>query len=221
MRRSLFVTILLLFSSSIQADVAIWVTSTTHDGMFGADAAAARVAADASCSSDPNKPATHDNVHAYMSFSATDAIVQMNSNYAMPTNERFVRSDLTTQVAADFNAMLNTNSVDLDASISSPPLLEIWTFSGNDGSFDTTDNCLNGTSGAPATGTGGLSNYINNYYLDEGGFSCDRAHNLYCVSWRAAPVAVTKVPTLSVWGLLLLTTIMGLVGIKTRNRKQP
>jgi len=36
----------------------------------------------------------------------------------------------------------------------------------------------------------------------------------------AAPVAPTPVPTLSTWGLLILSALMGFIGISKRNRKQ-
>jgi len=99
-----------LLCSHSHADVAIWTSTTEIDGAYGANPAAARVAADAICATDAKKPASHTNAHAFISFTDTDEIRDMGVNYTMPTTERFVRVDLATQVAADFQSLLNTGT---------------------------------------------------------------------------------------------------------------
>ncbi len=194
----------LLTSAASHADVRIWHTTANTDGNVGG-----RAGADAFCDGDAGKPAVAGSTtRAFISINATDEIRDMPALYNIPTNEVVFRADGTTQVAPNWAALLNANSVSLVNSVSAAPS-GAYTFSAANGSLDTF-NCSNGTTNAAGNGMSGLYASTNGDYLNRGLTACGFTLGLYCVTYTApATVSSTpaQVPTLNPWLLSILSVV--------------
>ncbi|MBB6521253.1 hypothetical protein [Pseudoteredinibacter isoporae] len=199
-------TIAILFLASthpVLADVRLWNTSATISGNMGG-----RVAADAFCDADVNKPVGLSNVRAFISLSGSDEIRDMVGNYAVPGSEEIRNRDDTLTISSNFSGLLNTATVNLDNPVAgSGGSPSPWTFSAADGSLDI-NNCTGGTSAA-GLGTTGNQLLTDDRYLNRSTNSCGNSQALYCLSWNSASAPVAQsIPTTTGWSLLLTAFVM-------------
>ncbi len=196
---------LLLVSIGSHADVRIWTTAATTDGLIGVGG---RTGADAFCDADANKPVVASSTtRAFISVSASDEIRDMPGLYNIPTNETIYQSNGTTAVASNFSALLNTSTTDLNAVVD--PLAAggtaVWTGSFSDGSIgiapgpiEETCNGWTSNAGSDVARFGDSSQTGFNYLIFGQGVCDANSFPLYCVTYTA-PVAVSGKASLTEW----------------------
>ncbi len=152
-----------------------------------------------------------------MSFSATDEIRDFPTTYTHPAGNRIVRPNTNVVVAPNFTALLNTDTTDLINSVDNSNL-NPWTFSGNNGELGLS-HCINGTDGTVGENarTGDTDETNVGFINSSGHIPCNTLLPVYCISWSSAPIP-TNIPTLSLWGLLLLSTIIGFFGVSYKRK---
>lgn len=190
--------LLLACSFSASADIRIWRTATNTDGNLGG-----RAGADSFCDSDANKPAVASSqTRAFISVEPADEIRDMASLYNIPTNEAIFRLDGTTQIAANFTALLNSNSTALTNSINGIANEAGAAFTGStvSGALDA-DNCSAwSSSGGAFNGMSGLGDSVNGGYLNTGVTNCSIGNliGLFCITYTSSvvPAPAPRVNTL-------------------------
>ncbi|MBO1255654.1 DUF1554 domain-containing protein [Alteromonas sp. 5E99-2] len=188
----LLTVIIFSFSLPVLADVRLWVPSTTTAGNIGG-----RAGADELCDDDVNKPAVASSTtRAFISVSAADEIRDMPSLYNIPTNEVIFRRDGTTQIAPNFAALLNADTVDLTNSIG-VTLRFIWTASDSIGSHTSSCNNWNSASNSES-GERGIASAKINIYIGGNVSSCNESSSLYCITYTA-PAGASASTGLTEW----------------------
>ncbi|MDO3381594.1 hypothetical protein [Gilvimarinus algae] len=179
------------FSCSSYADVRLWVSSDTIDGSIGG-----RAALDTHCDTDSNKPTVAGSTtRAFISVDGADEIRDMATNYSIPTAEPILRSDGVTQIASDFQALLNTGVTNLDNSVGTPTL--VWTASSNDGAV-TANSCVGWTATGMNLATRGDGNSTSISYLDVSSPSaCINTFSTYCITYTSTATVGGTVSGLS------------------------
>ncbi|MCV6622605.1 MAG: DUF1554 domain-containing protein [Cellvibrionaceae bacterium] len=211
-----------LTSLSAYADVRVWRTSVNTNGNLGG-----RAGADAFCDADANKPTVANSVtRALISINAADEIRDMPANYAVPTSEPIFRQDGTTQIAPNFAALLNADSVPLTNSINGVAGTAGAAFTGstNIGALHPS-SCIGFTSisgsGPDQNGMSGLGNSTSGGYLEAGSTTCSNVTvGLFCITHTPARATAEEVPTLNPWLLGLLSMVFAGF-IYRKSRKAP
>ena len=190
----------LVASHTVNADTRLWLSNSTTDGnLAGLGTGTIRANADALCDADTGKPTiANSTTHAFMSIDANDEIRDMPTNYTIPTTEPILRADGTTQIAANFPALLNTATVALLGNSVFDTFFFVWTGSSANGELST--NTCNGWTLATSSGTSGqagLSNSTSSTYMSLGPSNCAASTKLYCITYGTAAPAVPSVPSVS------------------------
>lgn len=220
MLKTVFTIVCLTLSASAFADLRIWNSETTADGALGG-----RAGADSICQADGGRPAdpSLNQVRAFISISASDEIRDMPTLYSVPIGEAVYRDDGTTVVAADFAALLNTNSVALTNSVTSMLGATAWTGSNADGSLGV--NACSGYTSVIGDGVAGFPSDSNSNYLAVGDIGCNFTESLYCLAWSAPPAPATAatsqaVPANLPWQLAMIFVGLGLAVWKRLHHKR-
>lgn len=181
----LFITLLLL-TAHASAEVRLWLSTDSAQGNFGG-----RAGLDTHCDTDPNKPVVvGSTTRAFISVDANDEIRDMPSNYSIPANQVIYRRDGVTQIAANFTALLNADTVNLDNAVGAPFLIS-WTGSLADGSLSA-NHCNGWTVNAAIDGSGGNGTAVNETYLDASVLiNCGSNQITYCMTYTPTVAPVT------------------------------
>lgn len=197
-RATIIGSFLFCLATSSSAQISIWRTSANTDGNLGG-----RAGADAFCDGDVNKPAiSGSTTRAFISVDATDEIRDMPANYGIPIAIPIVRQDLSTQIAPNFPALLNTGVTPLTNSINGVAGAAGGAFTGAnaDGSLDT-HNCSGWTSSSAANnGESGRGDATSGNYLQAGLTNCALTSTigLFCITY-SDPTPVAAGADLTEW----------------------
>ncbi|WP_369435801.1 Ig-like domain-containing protein [Vibrio cidicii] len=178
-------------------------TSELSNGNFGATAAEARANADAMCKSkfirkhsrlnniiDSSAPTAVSNgpvnAHAVMSFTASDDIASLDTNYSMPSVNVY-NTGGTKLADTDWDDFVNGTLSSLNSN--APDILEssgnvkyFWSFSASNGTLSTASSCSGGTSSSSSVK--GIVNQNGSWYALIGSIPCNNAINFICVAWH-------------------------------------
>ncbi len=157
--------------------VAIFAGGLTQGNMGG------RSGADTQCETaktNNHSSFTCTNVHAMLSFSATDEIRDLNSTYSLPPANKFV-SPNGTQVASSFADFLDNSISTSFASAGILPISTVYvTLSTNTGGL-ATNNCSGGTSNSGLSSQG-ITNFTFGY-LGGTNSNCVNSAQILCLCW--------------------------------------
>ncbi|MEQ2354384.1 Ig-like domain-containing protein [Pseudoalteromonas piscicida] len=182
-------------------------TSELSNGNFGATAVEARANADAMCKSkfirkhsrlnnkiDSSATTAVSNgpvkAHAVMSFTASDDIASLDTNYSMP-NVNVYNSGGVKLADTNWDDFVNGTLSALNSNVFSTPsdILEnsgnvkyFWSFSESNGTLSTASNCSGGTSSSSSVK--GIVNQNGSWYALIGSIPCNNAINFICVAWH-------------------------------------
>ena len=188
MRILLLLSLVMTFSAI--ADIRLWRTTANTNGNLGG-----RSGADAFCDGDANKPSVSGSTtRAYISVSDSDEIRDMTSLYNIPTNEVIYRLDGTTQIAANFAALLNSDSVALTNSINGVASSAGGAHTGSTsvGALDAA-HCQNWTNSSSGNGMGGFGDSTSGTHLNAGLTACSLVSvGLFCLTYTTPSPSATS-----------------------------
>lgn len=182
MFRLLIAVLIILIHNPVYAEVRLWLSATSTDGLIGAGG---RAGADAFCDGDANNPGIPaSTTRAFISVDAADEIRDMPGLYNIPTTEAIRNQDDTLEIAANFPALLDAGTTPLTNIVGGAT--NVYTGSVVDGSVIGIFTCLNWTSNnAAESGIGGASNALNQNYITGSAPTCNTAVPIYCISYTA------------------------------------
>ncbi len=222
MLRKLFLsmTLIMVFSPAI-AQVQVFVTWLSYDGNFpglaGADAACTTAATDAG----------HTGTWtAWLSDSANGTDTDARDRILDGEYQLLDGTVVATSLADLTDGTLNV-PINMDETGTPIPggAVQVWTGTATDGTHQGAGLCTDWTSNSSdlVAGIGDLSAADANWTDVGGGNNCDLYNRLYCFSdVEASPPpatsATTNIPTLSVWALITLAVLFGLMVFANRRR---
>jgi len=198
--RKLILILPLTIAINAFADIRVWTsvhaytgTGRTNSGTGVANPG--RAGFDSLCNFDPNKPSIPGSTtRALISVNSTDEIRDMQANYSIPSSDTIFRADGTTQIASNFNALLNTGVLSLNNPISGPT--NVWTGSSDSGELNAALHCVNWTDeNAINQGRLGNATQIDSNYLNTNQSACNLTNHLYCITYVLPPVPPSSNPT--------------------------
>ncbi|MFC3122704.1 hypothetical protein [Agaribacter flavus] len=180
-----FACIFAVLSFESIADVRLWVSDATTNGAIGA-----RAGADAFCQSDINRPSVASSTtRAFISINLSDRVLDMPTLYSIPQNEVIRSADGITLIAANFAALLNTDTTPLLAPVDTT-VTEVFTGSSFFGGLLNSCAFFSDASGM-FPGTIGNPSLTSQTYLTIGPSDCITPRPLYCITYTA-PSAVNS-----------------------------
>lgn len=163
----------------------LFSTDSSINGDIKGAFSSAREGADATCLGTraaitfPNNGCSQ--VRAVISLTPSDSILNMPTNYGIPTNfSIYAQNNFT--IAPDWNVLISGGGTALAPNVM-PEDAFWWSFSITGGSHDLTDNCSNGTSSAFSGAVGFSSTSGPTWLRDTNILTCESIVRLLCICY--------------------------------------